>query len=792
MRSKAWRYQEAEKPDRLYEEASKSLKVRKTERSSTEMSDKDLNLLGNKEIGEGRISLQGVIEDERKLYDLYKKLGQQYVLVGNHSSAIETFTKAINIAKEKKFSVIELYRSRSDSYSKQGNYQRSGKDLEEILKIDAEDLLAQKSLMDNFKRQNDLSSAFAFFQDLLDLSKKRLENKVSQMTTQFQEIFIDIADRFSDGNKLKRAESIFKKAIKLNPQNASVYNSMGNMYFNKKNFTNAAKLYKTALRFDPGFFYAEYNLGLIDEYNQRIASALNRYTKAAALSPDFESAYIRMAALYFSTQQYRKAKNIYERLLTLNNTNAFYYYGLGIIEESLGNWQASIKNYQKATRINPEHEDAYIRMAEIYYSRKNYHGAKGMYTKLTNLFPKKEINFYSLGIVEELLQNNDAALECFLTAVKLNSGYWLALNKIASIYFHKGDYQNAKAVYKKLIAINERDPSAYYDMGLIEESQQNWTAAIENYQIAIKLNPDLEDALYNIAEIHFNNKNFEEAKKIYRKLIRKRPESKDYSNIGLIEEHQQKWDAAIRNYRNALELNQHSSSALSGLARVYYDKGDYKSSKEMYLRLVAIEPENNDGYYFLGVIEQEFKKWDKAIEYFNKAINLQPTRAAYYAVLGDLYDEMGKKNEAVMQFLLALKHDADNAFYHSLLGFVYTRYKERSTYQRKAVKEFQECIRLDPHYRYPYAALAGCYRRMGNEEEFSKYSRKVKEMKSDPNEEEYVQASTEALCGNPDEAVRLLKIAFDKGQRSPQYAANDPDFEYVRDKPEFKVLAEIV
>lgn len=788
MRSKQWRWHETEKPDRLYEEAGKSLKVQKTGRFSGDTSDRDLNLQVNPDSVEGKISLQDVIEDERKLYDLYKKLGEQYVLVKDYPSAVETFTKAINIALEKKFPVIEVYRSRSDSYYKLQDYQCSGNDLKEILRLDAEDLLAQKSLMDNFKQQNDLGSAFVFFQDLFNLSKKRLESKKSQMTTQFQEIFIDIADRFSEGNKLKRAEKIFQKAIKLNPENASVYNSMGNMYFNKRNYTEAATLYRKALRFDPDFFYAEYNLGLIEEFNQRYASALKRYTKAKMLSPGFEAAYIRIAALYFNQAEYRKAKEIYDGLISRNNTSAFYYYGLGLIEEKLGAWQAAIKNYQKAAKINPEHEDAYIRMAEIYYNRKNYHEAKEIYTKLTLLFPQNEINFYCLGIVEEILQNSDGALHCFLTAIKLNSGYSPALYKIASIYFDKGDYQNAKGVYKKLIEINAQDADNYYDMGLIEESQRNWEAAIENYQKAIKINPYLEDALYNIAEIYFNNNNYESAKKIYRKLIRKRPESKDYSNIGLIEEHQEKWDAAIRNYRKALELNHHNANALSGLARIYYNTGDYQNSKATYLKLIAIEPENDESYYFLGVIEQEYKNWDKAIEYYQKAISLQPASAGSHAALGDLYDEMGRKDDAVAQLQLAIKHDPSNVTYHSLLGYIYTRYKGKLKYQQKAVKEFLECIQLDPSYRYPYAALAACYRRMGNETERDKYANKVKEMQPQLSEDEYVQASTEALCGNLHEAVRLLKIAFDKKLRTPQFAADDPDFELIRKEPEFTAL----
>ena len=57
-----------------------------------------------------------------------------------------------------------------------------------------------------------------------------------------------------------------------------------------------------------------------------------------------------------------------------------------------------------------------------------------------------------------------------------------------------------------------------------------------------------------------------------------------------------------------------------------------------------------------------------------------------------------------------------------------------------------------------------------------------------PPDDEYFQASIEALCGNADKAIGLLEIAFEKELRSPDFANRDPDFDFIRNNSAFKAL----
>jgi hypothetical protein len=55
-------------------------------------------------------------------------------------------------------------------------------------------------------------------------------------------------------------------------------------------------------------------------------------------------------------------------------------------------------------------------------------------------------------------------------------------------------------------------------------------------------------------------------------------------------------------------------------------------------------------------------------------------------------------------------------------------------------------------------------------------------------ENEYNRACFEAICGNADEALGLLKRALEKKQVSLRWVRQDPDIDFIHDDPRFTEL----
>jgi len=55
-------------------------------------------------------------------------------------------------------------------------------------------------------------------------------------------------------------------------------------------------------------------------------------------------------------------------------------------------------------------------------------------------------------------------------------------------------------------------------------------------------------------------------------------------------------------------------------------------------------------------------------------------------------------------------------------------------------------------------------------------------------ESEYNRACFESICGNKEEALRLLKISIEQKQANLEWVQQDPDFFFIRDDPRFNEL----
>jgi Flp pilus assembly protein TadD len=82
--------------------------------------------------------------------------------------------------------------------------------------------------------------------------------------------------------------------------------------------------------------------------------------------------------------------------------------------------------------------------------------------------------------------------------------------------------------------------------------------------------------------------------------------------------------------------------------------------------------------------------------------------------------------------------------------------------------------------------LFGTLRRLGREEEARREQETARPLMEKENE--YNRACFAALCGESEEALRLLAIALEKGQAPRDWARQDPDLESLRADPRFQAL----
>ena len=179
----------------------------------------------------------------------------------------------------------------------------------------------------------------------------------------------------------------------------------------------------------------------------------------------------------------------------------------------------------------------------------------------------------------------------------------------------------------------------------------------------------------------------------------------------------------------------------------------------------------------------ELHEIETGIAKFKRVVQLNPRNAHAWDALGTLYKSAGMYKDAILAYQEAISNDASRSLYYHHLGLVYACEGR----DEDAISAFQRVIEIDPEYSLAHATLGGYYRKMGLEELAQQHIGKAMKNIFD-SENEYNRACLEAICGNADQAIKLLGVALKNKQTYVDWILRDPDLDFIRQDPRFKQL----
>lgn len=112
----------------------------------------------------------------------------------------------------------------------------------------------------------------------------------------------------------------------------------------------------------------------------------------------------------------------------------------------------------------------------------------------------------------------------------------------------------------------------------------------------------------------------------------------------------------LEEYKTALEKNPKDVKALSGLANMYYDSGQYEKAIPFYEKVIEIDPNASNIITDLGTCFFYIQKNDEAIKYFKMGIEKDPKNMNARYNLGIVYKSTGKTDLARSTWEEMMKH----------------------------------------------------------------------------------------------------------------------------------------
>ncbi|NBL65379.1 tetratricopeptide repeat protein [Flavobacterium sp. NST-5] len=323
-------------------------------------------------------------------------------------------------------------------------------------------------------------------------------------------------DDFYESLKQKGIENYDKailsleKCLKLQPQNAVIFNELGINYFKLKNYQKAQENFNQAIKIDASNKW--YLVGLYDvfyetkDYNQAITVVQKLIGFDAKYKEDLTS-------LYMYTNQFDKALVLINELDETSGKTAQRNAYRSQIGLTSGENASEKNNLLQAIKKDPKNEANYIELIYQYAENNQEEKAFEIAKQLEKEIPDSE--FAQIGLFKFHLNKNDgqkavSAMNKVLESKKINSDVKAKILKEFLIFVKTNPSYTADLDTAFGALESDKQAALSKEFGQLFFINKNWPQAIKFFEIYSKNNPqDAETGIF-LLQSYTENKQFDE------------------------------------------------------------------------------------------------------------------------------------------------------------------------------------------------------------------------------------------------------------------------------------------
>ena len=564
--------------------------------------------------------------------------------------------------------------------------------------------------------------------------KRRLKQKI--------EIYLKTAKFFDSISDIENNISIYEDAIKT--IDSSPFKDEKDMKELKaKLIAKIKELSKTAAE----KYKEKGNLKKVAYYYEKLLG-LEKYPDPD-LKKELFDIYMKIYDDYISMEEYSKALDILLKARSLNIQGKNLEDKLDFVLS-----QIDIDEVQKKNINDPE---VYYILAKKAYNRIDIPEAISFLKKALRLNPDHIPSLLLYGKILYETGEVDKALEVVNKVLNLQPDNPSALLLAGDIYMKKNQTDKAIPYYEKiqnLPEVKEKLFNAYKRLGFHLLTAEEYEKALNYLEKAqqIKKDPRIIKA---IADIYYNQKNYDKALELYLQALKLNPELKKDINskiakiyISKAEKYYERKNLkqALNYYKKALAYTNNPAKIYPKIARIYEKLGDTKSALIYYQRLKSPEAKTKKAALYLKLANKEYKKGNYfvALRHYQKAISIEPSLrknlrdrlSQIYIKIADQYYQQGKYNDALEFYKKAMainpliSDKIEPKIYRLYLLLGKKSYQQGS--YNLALKYLQKAKQAYPNNKEIIYYLGQIYFKSGNYKKALPYLEKYAKSNNDP------------------------------------------------------------
>lgn len=338
------------------------------------------------------------------------------------------------------------------------------------------------------------------------------------------------------------------------------------------------------------------------------------------------------------------------------------------------------------------------------------------------------------------------------------AGNLVALENQAALLISRGQFREAEALYRRLLAAGLRACAVYCNLAAICGMQGRLNESVQLLAEALRVNPDHPDAHNNLGSALKGLGDLDGAIASYREAVRLNPSFVDaHQNLGrALKEAGRLADAAVA-LRRALELNPRSATLCCRLADLLQAQDDGLAAIDLYRRAVQLDPSHVDACYGLANALRKQGDARAAVGIYRRAIAINPGLAEVYNNLGNALQDLADHEAAITAYGQALALRPTYAEAHFNLGNALQECRRCDA----AMESYRRAIEFKPDCAEAFNGLANCMIDQGNHAEAMACYERALLLKPSYPEAHHNLAIAFHLQGRLDRAVAAYRKALE-------------------------------
>lgn len=284
------------------------------------------------------------------------------------------------------------------------------------------------------------------------------------------------------------------------------------------------------------------------------------YRQALRLNARHADAQYNLANLLQRMERYEEALAAFDAAAVLTPSSPAIYFNRGNLLQALERWPEAIADYDRVQALAPDFASLHTNRGAAFANAERWEDALGAFQAAVAQAPEDVNGLHNLGCVLNRLGRQKEAAEPLRKAFGLQPDNADTRRQLIRALIEK-DQPQALELAEQAVTLPNPEAEDWYLLGATRQAQGRRQAAIEAFQIAERLDPEIVYGSHHMASAYAEDGRLDDAIAVYEQVLERLPTSGDiYVNLGLAMKDRGEVSEAIATMRKGIALTDDAES----------------------------------------------------------------------------------------------------------------------------------------------------------------------------------------------------------------------------------------